>query len=350
MHNICECGVSIQKEGIQVTDQQLLSQFQAILNEQYATTLAQCIASNSEVYVKMGSNTLMVKGVNATKSVLFYQGSTLLVSFRYVGNDLKSIWIGYGSPIVTMDMDVSGRRLEGVLENKTVAKGTVFNDINRISYCGTVVNNKRHGFGVSFFEDIGGNHIHLIGFFHEDEPDGIALELSRRDAILRAGVWSVGRFLPSLLRIDEGISFDRLHSGVKEVVIATSAPLTKTIGSFLSQSPGVEKVEIEPNSLSSLDSLRLADFSQLRTIIIGDHVMTNKRSNFINENQLFSLQNLPSLEMLHIGSDSLTCCKDFSITHCDRLREIEIGVISNTSSAIPSSFFHCCVFSLQRTF
>lgn len=332
-----------------MTDQRLLSRFQDILDEQYGTTFASCIASNSEKYVGMGSKTLLVRGVCATNSILFYEGSLLLSSFRFVENELKSIWIGYGSPIETVDMDTSGRRLEGVLlDNGTVAKGSVFNENNGISYCGSVVNNKRHGFGVSFFEDTVGDRVHFIGFFHEDQPDGIAMELSRTGEILRAGMWNVGRFLSSFLRIDDKAIFYKLHKGVKEVVISVSAPQTEEIGSLLAQSPDLEKVEIESNSLSSLDSFCLTDFSQLHTITIGDHVMTNKRSSFINEYQSFSLQNLPHLKTLHIGTDSFTFCKNFSISHCDHLEDIQIGSFSETLTLVPSSFFHSGIFSLQR--
>lgn len=350
MYNIQECSVSVRSDGIQVTDQQLLSQFQAILDEQYGITFASCIAANSEAYVKIGSSTLLVRGVRATNTILFYEGTLLLVSFRYVERALKSIWIGYGSPIVTIDLDASGRRLEGVvLENGVAAKGSIFNENNSVAYCGTVINNKYNGFGVSFFEDIAGSCIHLIGFFHEGETDGVAVELSRTGDILRAGVWNVGVFIPSFLRIDKHMSLNQIHRGVKEVVVSASAPPVREIGSSLSQSPLLEKLVIETNALSSMEMFHLSDLLQLQSIIIGDHVMTCKQSNSLNKDQSFSLQNLPSLKVLQIGADSFTSCTHFSISHCDHIEHIKIGAVSEMRSSISSSFYSSYSFSLQRT-
>lgn len=99
MYNIQECSVFVRSDGIQVTDQQLLSQFQAILDEQYGITFASCIAANSEAYVKIGSSTLLVRGVRATNTILFYEGTLLLVSFLLCRESsqihLDWIWIPY---------------------------------------------------------------------------------------------------------------------------------------------------------------------------------------------------------------------------------------------------------------
>ena len=177
---------------------------------------------------------------------------------------------------------------------------------NHIVYDGSFSNNRRDGFGISYYDN---GVASFKGIWKDNHP----VEGRR---VMRDGFY-------------EGVTFDGRFEFTVDNAPALEV-LNETVTSF--------SIPDYCCNEESFQSFSLHDLPHLQDVTIGNHSCANVR--------IFTVVELPMLESLMIGSDSFTKCdhgsnmpwmndnpcriatenRSFSVTKCPKLRQIAVGI------------------------
>ena len=143
-----------------------------------------------------------------------------------------------------------------MFEGKKIGFGTeYFADNHKVDYCGHFMNDKRHGWGVSY---------------------------DRNGQKLYEGDWRCGKndFEDERILIKEDCEEDdlRIHDLIKELEIGENCLNKWKDDLVIENYPNLQSIVVKKNSLKNLKSLKICNCEELKTIEVEDGAFENVKN------------------------------------------------------------------------
>ena len=277
-----------------------------------------------------------------------FQESMLLVTFKFAKGKSVSLSLKAGT-FGVYDLSHSGKRVEGskMVENGVeYYAGNFYNEEDRLEYQGMIINNKRIGFGISYYPDL--ERFSYIGFYRNDIPHGIGIFYDRKGE----GVCSL---VKNGVAASPKLVVNETHHLTDITPIVISVDMYRgclyeniDIGKQLQKAPDLTSLCIHNDCLDNLSNLSITGLHALVTIEIGNNAMVDdvgKRDDFWNPiRNVLAFHQLPSLKSVKIGKRSCNNVQKLIIEECDELKRIEIGGKYEHDTDMIGSFAWCRAF------
>ena len=167
-------------------------------------------------------------------------------------------------------LNEDGSRWEGDWHNeKPFGFGSLFDGEGNRIYSGFMYVGKKVGFGTEYFAD---NHnVDYCGNFMNDKRHGWGITFDRNGQKLYEGDWRCGKndFEDKIVIENEDDDL-RIHDLIKELEIGENCLNEWEDDLMIDNYPNLTKIVVKKNSLKNLNSLKICNCENLKTIEIED--------------------------------------------------------------------------------
>ena len=242
------------------------------------------------------------------------------------GNEMKEL------PLCKMgrlELDMNGGRWEGGVKNgKAFGFGVLYNEEGRKKYEGFLWNGKKNGWGCLYRDDV--ELVEYRGCFYDDQKWGYGVELSEAGDVSYSGYWMNGKKYPKEIK-ERALE---ISTQQKEVSFCCSPDvnsfeLVKWIASL-------EKLVIKDMSFQEVALFSLDGLPKLKIVEIGSVCYSESRdyeakekcdSQFQNrkKNSSFRILSCPSLSSIVIGDYSFYDYSSVKLNDLPMLESITMG-------------------------
>lgn len=279
-----------------------------------------------------GSNIIIncpfVNGIKKGYSYSFIESNGKLINYSFFENDhiTKQVDLLTEKTITGILDYGDGSRWEGAIcNNRTSGFGCLYSPNNYLIYQGMSVDNKREGYGTSYYELVDKSDNPVIcyeGEWTNDCYSGHGRFFDRKGNLLADADWFNGKLIEYQYTVHKEDSHVSIHTHIQELTVSADC-LNELVHFDINNLEHLKRLQIADNCLQSVQSFTVRDHHSLQELHIGKHCFSSVNQDWetlkhaksdnkrIQKTVLFS--SIPHLRVISIGENSFMDYTSFSI-------------------------------------